>query len=84
MVIVSMAGILLGATYILWMLQRLALGEPSTEAAKRLPDLSNRELATVIPLTILALLIGLYPGPFIEIMDASVAHLIQQINRPPL
>ncbi len=62
----------------LWMLQRLALGEPKTEAAKLLPDLTNRELATVIPLAILVLWIGLYPGPLIEMMDASVLHLIQQ------
>jgi len=78
MVLISIGGILLGAAYMLWMLQRLVLGEPSTEAAKVLPDLSNRELATLIPLAILVLCIGLYPGPLMEMMDASVIHLIQQ------
>ena len=78
MVLISMGGILLAAAYMLWMVQRLVLGEPSTEAAKVLPDLSNRELATLIPLAILVLCIGLYPGPLIEMMDASVIHLIQQ------
>ena len=43
-----------------------------------LPDLSNRELATLIPLAILVLCIGLYPGPLMEAMDASVIHLIHQ------
>ncbi|MBT6601041.1 MAG: NADH-quinone oxidoreductase subunit M, partial [Nitrospina sp.] len=46
--------------------------------AKVLPDLSNRELATLIPLAILVICIGLYPGPLMEMMGASVAHLIQQ------
>ena len=78
MVLISMGGILLAAAYMLWMVQRLVLGEPSTEAAKVLPDLSNRELATLIPLAILVLCIGLYPGPLMEMMDASVIHLIQQ------
>jgi len=78
MVLISMGGILLAAAYMLWMVQRLVLGEPSTEAAKMLPDLSNRELATLVPLATLVLYIGLYPGPLMEMMDASVIHLIQQ------
>ena len=78
MVLISMGGILLAAAYMLWMVQRVVLGEPSTEAAKVLPDLSNRELAALIPLAILVLCIGLYPGPLMEMMDASVIHLIQQ------
>ncbi len=78
MVLISMGGIVLAAAYMLWMLQRVVLGEPSTEVAKTLPDLSNRELATLIPFAILILCIGLYPGPMMEIMDTSVIHLIQQ------
>ena len=78
MVLISMGGIVLAAAYMLWMLQRLALGEPSTKAVEVLPDLSNRELATVIPLAILVLGIGLYPGPLMEMMDASVLNLIEQ------
>jgi NADH-quinone oxidoreductase subunit M len=78
MVLISMGGIILAAAYMLWMLQRVVLGDAKTEAAKMLPDLSERELATLIPLAILVLLIGLYPGPLIELMDASVINLIQQ------
>ena len=78
MVLISMGGIILAAAYMLWMLQRVVLGEPKTEAAKMLPDLSNRELATLIPLAILVLCVGLYPGPLMELMDVSVVHLIHQ------
>jgi len=78
MVLISMGGIVLAAAYMLWMLQRVVLGEPKTEAAKVLPDLSNRELATLIPLAILVLCIGLYPGPLMELMDTSVIRLIHQ------
>ena len=78
MVLISMGGIILAAAYMLWMLQRVTLGDAKTEAAKMLPDLSKRELATLIPLAILVLYIGLYPGPLMELMDASVINLIQQ------
>ena len=89
MVILAMGGIVLAAAYMLWMLQRVALGEPSTKAAALLTDLSYRELATVIPLAIMVLWIGLYPGPLMEMMDASVTHLVQQMDSsqsplPPL
>ena len=78
MVLISMVGIVLAAAYMLWMLQRLALGEPNTKFVSVLPDLTSRELGTVIPLAILVLLIGLYPGPLMEMMDVSVVDLIQQ------
>ncbi|GIT65142.1 MAG: hypothetical protein Ct9H300mP23_07690 [Nitrospinota bacterium] len=73
MVLISMVGILLAAAYMLWMLQRGGFGgEPKTEVAKVIPDLSNRELATLnFPTSYSFLFIGLYPGPFMEMMDAS-------------
>ena len=80
MVLLAMVGIVLAAAYMLWMLQRVALGEPNTKAASLLPDLSHRELATVIPLAVLVLWIGLYPGPLMEMMDASVTSLVQQME----
>ena len=78
MVLISMVGIVLAAAYMLWMLHRVALGEPNTKFVSVLPDLTSRELGTVIPLAILVLWIGLYPGPLMEMMDVSVADLIQQ------
>ena len=78
MVLLAMVGIVLAAAYMLWMLQRVALGEPNTKAASLLQDIGPREMVTVIPLAILVFWVGLYPGPFLEMMDASVTHLIQQ------
>ncbi len=80
MVLLAMGGIVLAAAYMLWMLQRVVLGQPNTKAASLLPDLTNRELATVIPLAALVLWIGLYPGPLMEMMDASVTYLVNQVG----
>ena len=62
------------------MLQRVTLGEATTRAAALLPDLSFRETVTLAPLAIVILGVGLYPGPLMEIMDASVTHLVQKMN----
>lgn len=81
MVLLSMGGIVLAAAYMLWMLQRVTLGEPATKAASLLPDLTRRELVTVIPLAVLVLWIGLYPGPLMEMMDVSVTSLVQHMEK---
>jgi NADH-quinone oxidoreductase subunit M len=86
MVLLSMGGIVLAAAYMLWMLQRVVLGQPKTPTISQLTDLNVRELATLVPFAILILWIGLYPGPLMEMMDASVTHLVQQMAsvQPPL
>ena len=79
MVLLSLGGIVLGAAYMLWMLQRFGAGRTKHKVAAVLPDLTHRELATVIPLAILVLWIGLYPGPLMEMMDASVTNLVNHM-----
>ena len=77
MVILAMGGIVLAASYMLWMLQRVALGEPATPAAAGLSDLTAREAVTLVPLAIVTILVGVYPAPLMEIMDCCVAKLVQ-------
>ena len=78
-VVMAMGGIVLGAAYMLWMLQRVAFGQPRTEAAKNLTDLNFREMSTLVPLAIAVIAIGVYPGPLLESMDASVTCVVQQL-----
>jgi NADH-quinone oxidoreductase subunit M len=83
-VVLAMGGIVLGAAYMLWMLQRVALGEPRTEASRGLTDLSTREIVTVLPLAIAVFGIGLYPGPFLEAMDSTVIYVVEQFEQAGL
>jgi len=83
-VVLAMGGIVLGAAYMLWMLQRIALGKARTEAARGLTDLSARELITVIPLAIAVFGIGIYPGPFLEAMDSTVTYVVEQFGQAGL
>ena len=74
------AGIVLGAAYMLWLYQRTMFGKLDNPANKNLQDLSWREMATVIPLIIMAFWIGLYPAPFFRALDKPVTNLVQKIR----
>jgi NADH-quinone oxidoreductase subunit M len=76
--IISAIGIVLGAAYVLWMLQRVFLG-PLNEKYKDLPDISARELVTVLPIAALVILLGVYPSPLIDLVKTSLLNLIAQI-----
>lgn len=82
-VVLAMGGIVLGAAYMLWMLQRVALGQPRTEAASKLKDLNVREMLTVTPLAVAVIFVGLYPGPLLEAMDASVTYVVERLASVP-
>ena len=58
----------------------MAFGRARTEAARKLTDLNLREMATVTPLAIAVIGIGLYPGPLLETMDASVTQVVERVE----
>ncbi len=76
MVLLVLAGIVLGAAYMLGMFQRLVLGPVSPQSAT-LHDLNRREIACVIPLALAVFVIGLYPTVVLDLMHASVTTLVQ-------
>src|SRR4030065_131218 len=69
--IVSTLGILLGAGYMLWTLQRVYLGTLK-EKWTQLKDLDGREYAMLIPLTLIIIFLGVYPSAMLDVMNASV------------
>lgn len=77
--VVATSGIILGAAYMLWMFQRVMFG-PISEVNRKMSDLTTREMVVFAPLVILAVWIGLYPRPLMEIMDRPVAKLVRQVN----
>jgi NADH-quinone oxidoreductase subunit M len=76
--IVSALGIVLGAAYVLWMLQRVFLG-PLNEKYDSLPDINARELTSVLPIAVIVVIFGVYPAPLINLIKTSLVHLIGQI-----
>jgi NADH-quinone oxidoreductase subunit M len=79
--ILAATGIVLGAAYMLWLYQRTIFGKVTKEENLKLLDLNFREVMTLLPLTVLAFWIGLYPKPFFNILDEPVNRLVQQIEQ---
>ena len=77
-VLLAMGGIVLAAAYMLWMLQRVALGQPTSRAAAMLPDLGPREILILVPLAIVVFAVGLFPGVLTEALDSTVSVLVEQ------
>jgi NADH-quinone oxidoreductase subunit M len=73
-------GIVLAAVYMLWMFQRVMFGPVSEDANRRLPDLTPRELAVLVPVLVLIVWIGVYPQPFLRTTEASVKQLLAQVH----
>jgi len=71
-------GVVLGAAYMLWLYRRVIFGQLTRDDLKAIKDMNAREIAVFAPLVILTLWMGIYPAPFLEIMDASVANLVAQ------
>ena len=73
-------GVVLGATYALWLYKRVVFGEIVHDDVKTMPDVSAREMLIFVPLLVVVVWIGLYPKPYLHAMEASVKQLITQVN----
>ncbi len=70
-------GTVLTAGYLLWMLQRVNLGEPKEEwIDQELHDADNYELVAWIPLVILTVLIGVFPKIIFGATNDAVIALV--------
>jgi len=78
--VLASLGVVLAAAYMLWMIQRVFYGEVTHEANTRLPDLSLREGAVLLPLAALALFMGLASPLFTRAIEPSVTSMIRQVN----
>lgn len=72
--------LILGAAYTLWLVKRVVFGEIRRAQVASLDDLNQREFLVLGALAIMVLVVGLWPAPLVELMDASVQGLIHHIN----
>ncbi len=80
---IGATGVILAAYYMLPMVQRISFNALRGEANRRIPDLSGRELAVLLPLVALILWIGVYPKPILDRMEGSAQWVVNaaQANR---
>ena len=73
------SALIFGAAYTLWMFKRVYLGPVTNENVKALVDINAREFLMLSLLAVAVLYMGIYPKPFTDVMDTSVAHLLQHV-----
>ncbi|MCS6781544.1 MAG: NADH-quinone oxidoreductase subunit M, partial [Geminicoccaceae bacterium] len=72
--------LILGAAYTLWLVKRVIFGPEASPEVKALGDLRPHEALTLVGFAVFVLLIGVWPAPVVELMDAAVAELIARIG----
>jgi len=78
-VVISVFGILITAAYMLWMIQRMFLGEPN-EKWKHLTDIDWREQVTLWPLVVLIVVFGIRPDLLINLFSGTVTGFLDFMN----
>ena len=68
-----------GAAYTLWMYKRVYLGPVTNENVKNLLDINSREFLMLAMLAVAVLYMGIYPKPFTDVMNTSVADLLRHV-----
>ncbi len=71
--------LILGAAYTLWMVKRVMFGEVANDNVAALEDINRRELLVLGSLAVAVLVLGLWPAPLVEVMDASIENLLKHI-----
>ncbi len=73
-------GVIMAAVYILYMFQKVYMGELDKEENKNLPDMNWQEIAVMIPILLLIFWIGLQPSAWFDVMDATTNNLLVQMS----
>jgi NADH-quinone oxidoreductase subunit M len=77
--VAAASALIFGAAYTLWMFKRVYLGPVTNNEVKSLTDINNREFLMLALLAIAVLAMGVYPKPFTDVMDTSVAELLKHV-----
>ncbi|MDD2879090.1 MAG: NADH-quinone oxidoreductase subunit M [Rhodoferax sp.] len=78
------SALIFGAAYTLWMFKRVYLGPVANDHVKDLKDINAREFFYLTLLAVAVLYMGLYPKPFTDVMDVSVAELLKHVAQSKL
>ena len=78
--LIATSGVILSATYALFLYRRVVFGALDKESLKSILDLSVRERVILVPLILLTIFFGFYPAPILDVTAASVDALVQNYH----
>ena len=76
--------LIFGAAYTLWMYKRVVFGPVTNSHVAEMRDLNPREFLLMAVLAISVLVMGVYPKPFTDVMQASVTDLLTHVSQSKL
>jgi NADH-quinone oxidoreductase subunit M len=76
--------LVLGAAYTLWMVKRVVFGAVANPNVAALRDVDQREFWLLFVVAAMVLLLGVWPKPFVDVMNVSVADLLAHVARSKL
>jgi NADH-quinone oxidoreductase subunit M len=77
---VAATGVILGAVYMLLLVEKVFFGKLTNEHNKHLPDLTVREGFVLAPMIALIVVMGLLPQPFLAPAKPAVDRLVQRFQ----
>ncbi len=78
--IIGATGVIFAACYLLWMFQRVMYGENVNPANQNLKDLDKTEWATLLPIVVFIVWIGVYPKTFLDFSENSTRALVNKLE----
>jgi NADH-quinone oxidoreductase subunit M len=76
--------LILAAGYTLWLVKRVIFGEIGNDNVAGLQDLNPREFLVMGVLAFFVLLLGIWPAPLLDVMNATIDHLVAHIAQSKL
>jgi NADH-quinone oxidoreductase subunit M len=73
-------GVVLSATYMLWMFQRVNYGPVSNQKNAGMMDLTPREWVVLVPIVAATALMGVLPNLFLRPIEPSAARMVSQVQ----
>ena len=77
--LLAATALIFGAAYSLWLVKRVIFGAIGNHHVAELTDLNKREFFMLGILAIAVIAMGLYPAPFTDAMQVSVADLLKHV-----
>jgi len=78
--VLGATGVILGAVYMLWLVERVFFGTIDNDENRHLPDLSLREAFVIAPMIVLIVVMGLAPQPFLAPAKPAVDRLVTRMQ----
>lgn len=74
------SSIILGAAYMLWMFQRVMFGKSEKEIKFDFKKLRANEILVLVPISLLIIILGVYPKPILNKIEPTVLSYIELIK----